>query len=96
MSFLNSTELPIMVEIVTFCNLHIYHTVEAWNFYCIIIILEPETSEQPTAADTRLPDERSKRHEERKKQVNVLFTVQYRGDVSLYFRSHVYFLNKPF
>lgn len=91
MSFLNSTELPIMVEIVTFWNLHIYHTVEAWNFYCIII-LGPETSEQPTAANTRLPDEHSKRHEERKKRVNVLFTVQYRGDVPLYFRSHVYFL----
>lgn len=90
-SFLvNSTKLPLMVQLMTVCNLHTRHTAEAWNFY-YIIILEPQTSEQPTAADTQLPDERSKRHEERKKRVNVyLFTAQCRGDIPLYFISHVF------
>lgn len=61
-----------MVEMVTFVNLHTDHRKEAWNFYCIII-LGPETLEQLTAADTQLSDERSKRHEERKKRVNISF-----------------------
>lgn len=78
-----------MVGMVTSCNLRPYHTVEPWNCYCIIIS-GPETSEQPTAADTRLPGEHSRRHEDRKKRVNVLFTAQYGGDIPLCFRSHIY------
>lgn len=61
-----------MVEMVTFVNLPTYHIEEACNFYCIII-LGLETSEQPTVADTQLPEEHSKRHEDRKKRVNVNF-----------------------
>lgn len=92
---LNSTKLPTMVGVVPSSNLHPYHTVKPWNSYCIII-LGPETWEHATAADTRLPGERSRRQEDRKKRVNFNFSLQHsREGIFLYTLGHTFtLLNK--